>query len=279
MKKIGFIDYYLDEWHANKYPDWIKETSGGEMTVAYAYGKRDADNGLDNAAWCREKGIQLMDNIESVVEASDYLIVLSPDHPEQHEELCRLPLQSGKPTYVDKTFAPDRATAERLFQWAADSGTPLFSSSALRFAAEADAVKREGIDAIVTIGPGQYANYSIHQVEQIVALMGSEAERVMWTGTDATPALHIGFSGGRFASIHHFHDSAFQTSVNYAAGESASYKVESNFFGSFISSMVDFFRSGQPPVPQEETMAIITVIEYGHNAVKTPHQWLELPRG
>lgn len=277
MKKIGFIDYYLDEWHANKYPDWIEEASGGEMTVAYAYGKRDANNGLDNAAWCKEKGIQLMDSIEAVVEASDYLIVLSPDHPEQHEELCRLPLQSGKPTYVDKTFAPDRATAERLFQWAADSGTPLFSSSALRFAAEADAVKRDGIDCVVTLGPGQYANYSIHQVEQIVALMGSEAERVMWTGTEATPALHIEFSGGRFAGIHHFHDSAFQTSINYAAGGSASYKVESNFFGSFISSMVAFFHSGQPPVLQEETVAIITIIEYGHLAMKTPRQWLELP--
>ena len=27
--KIGFIDYYLDEWHANKYPAWIKEASNG----------------------------------------------------------------------------------------------------------------------------------------------------------------------------------------------------------------------------------------------------------
>ena len=23
MKKIGFIDYYLSEWHANKYPAWM----------------------------------------------------------------------------------------------------------------------------------------------------------------------------------------------------------------------------------------------------------------
>ena len=24
MIKVGFIDYYLDEWHANNYPAWIK---------------------------------------------------------------------------------------------------------------------------------------------------------------------------------------------------------------------------------------------------------------
>ena len=23
--RIGFIDYFLDEWHANNYPQWIKE--------------------------------------------------------------------------------------------------------------------------------------------------------------------------------------------------------------------------------------------------------------
>ena len=25
MKKIGFVDYYLSEWHANNYPAWIEE--------------------------------------------------------------------------------------------------------------------------------------------------------------------------------------------------------------------------------------------------------------
>ena len=23
MKKIGFVDYYISEWHANNYPAWI----------------------------------------------------------------------------------------------------------------------------------------------------------------------------------------------------------------------------------------------------------------
>ena len=36
--KVGFIDYYLDEWHANNYPAWIKEASNGEMEVTLAYG-------------------------------------------------------------------------------------------------------------------------------------------------------------------------------------------------------------------------------------------------
>ena len=43
--KIGFIDYYLDEWHANKYPAWIKEASNGEMEVTLAYALIDGPDG------------------------------------------------------------------------------------------------------------------------------------------------------------------------------------------------------------------------------------------
>lgn len=28
--EVGFLEYYLDEWHANHYPEWIREASGGE---------------------------------------------------------------------------------------------------------------------------------------------------------------------------------------------------------------------------------------------------------
>lgn len=40
MKKIGLIDYYLDEWHANHYPAWITEANAG-FQVCYAYAEAD----------------------------------------------------------------------------------------------------------------------------------------------------------------------------------------------------------------------------------------------
>ena len=27
MKSIGFIDFYLSEWHANNYPIWLSEVN------------------------------------------------------------------------------------------------------------------------------------------------------------------------------------------------------------------------------------------------------------
>lgn len=278
MRTIGFIDYYLDEWHAEHYPAWIKQASNGEMKVVCAYGKVDKTGGLANAAWCEKKGIRLMASIEEVVAASDYLVVLSPDHPEYHEELSRLPLRSGKPTYVDKTFAPDRKTALTLFETARRHGTPLYSSSALRYAAEYAEADKQGIAVIGSVGPGTYDNYAIHQIEPIVALMGCEASRVMYIGNPASPALLIGFEDGRQAEIRHFGwNCPFGMTIQYETGTAVTLKPESDYFGAFIRAMLTFFDSGVSPVDPAETIAIMTIMEYGRLAARQPYVWMELP--
>ncbi|CAN7446598.1 Gfo/Idh/MocA family oxidoreductase [Paenibacillus sp. LjRoot56] len=278
MKKIGFIDYFLDEWHAEKYPGWIDKASSGRMQVAYAYGKTNLDGKLSNAEWSQRKGIQLLDSIEEVVEQSDYLVVLSPDHPEYHEELAQLALQSGKPTYIDKTFAPDRAAALRMFELAEKHRTPMYSTSALRFAAEYAGIEKQGIESIISLGPGMFANYAIHQVEPIVSLMGTDVRRVMWVGTDQTPALLIGYGDGRQAIFHQYGwECPFSMALYYDGGASKFLKIESDFFGAFIENLVGFFESGKPPVSQEETIVIATILEVGMKAAKTPYQWLQLP--
>jgi hypothetical protein len=278
MKTIGFIDYYLDEWHAEKYPEWIETASEGRMKVAYAYGKTNLEGKLSNAAWCEKKGIQLLDSIEAVVEQSDYLIVLSPDHAEFHEELAQLPLRSGKPTYVDKTFAPNRDAAVRMFELAEQYGTPMYSTSALRFAAEYTGLNMEGIESICALGPGSFETYAIHQVEPIVSLMGTDVKRVMWTGTSNTPSLVIGFANGRQATINHYGPNCpFSMALRSEQGESQFLKIESNFFGAFIENLVRFFDSGAPAVPRQETIAIAAILEYGKKAAETPFQWVDLP--
>ncbi|TYP78993.1 hypothetical protein [Paenibacillus methanolicus] len=277
MKRIGFIDYFLDEWHAKHYPAWIEEATGGSMKVTCAYGKADSPKGRTNEAWCRDMGIELLPTIEAVIAESDYLIVLSPDHPEFHEELAWLPLQSGKPTYVDKTFAPDRQTALRMFDRAKKHGTPLYSSSALRFAAEYELAQGKAIDTLCSQGPGQFANYGVHQIEPIVALMGADAKRVMSIGTVLTPALLIEFAHSRQATLHHIQNSPFHLTAQFKDGDSVRMTAESDFFTSFIDNLAQFFRTGAATVQPEETLAVMALIEYGRMAMQTPYQWIELP--
>lgn len=278
MKKIGFIDYYLDEWHANKYPDWIREATNGSMEVAYAYAIQDAEQGISNKEWCERNGVTWIDTIEALVALSDYVIVLSPDHPQYHEMLAQIPLSSGKPTYIDKTFTPDHATALRLFEIASEHKTPIYSSSALRFAREYAEVNRTDIKAIASWGPGSFEHYSIHQIEPIVSLMGPAAKRVMYIGTAETPALLIDYGDGRQATIHQLGDGCpFTMAVSHGAGECHILKPESDFFQLFIAHLVKFFETGRTTVPSTETIAIMAIIESGRIAAGTPYQWVELP--
>lgn len=276
MKKIGFIDYYLDEWHANNYPKMIKELSEGRLEVSYAYGMIDSPiGGITNEEWSQKHGIELLSSVEEVVEKSDLLIVLSPDNPEMHEKLCEIPLASGKLCYVDKTFAPDRATAERIFAYAKKHNTKCFSSSALRFASELGGVKKENIHRIYSEGPGTYDMYSIHQIEPIVCLMESRAKAVMFTGEKSHPSLIIKFEDGRYAQM-------YQTAVGFkittADGENMAeeIKIESNYFSLFISAMIDFFESGIVPVSCEQTIDVIAIREAGMKAMETPFEWVEV---
>jgi hypothetical protein len=278
MKKIGFIDYYLDEWHANNYPTWLSEASKGNQTVAYAYGEIDSSKGISNAEWCKTNGIEQLKSIEDVVEKSDCIVVLSPDNPEQHEKLSRIPLMSGKRVYIDKTFSNTRVEAIKMFDLAEEYNTPMYSSSALRFSKELECINKENIDMINSRGPGTFSVYSIHQLEPIVSLMGTEVKRVMSIGTVNSPALTIEFSDGRRAIMSHFGwECPFGININYKSGNALIINECTDFFPRFIQNMANFFETGDIKATSKETIAIITLREYGYKALDKPGIWIEIP--
>lgn len=280
MKKIGFIDYYLDEWHANNYPEMIAEQSNGEYKVCYAWAKIDSPiGGMTSKEWSETYGIELLDTMEEVIEKSDVLVVLSPDNPEMHEELCEKPLKSGKRVYVDKTFAPDRETAIRIFENAERNNTPCYSTSALRFSSELDDIDTSKIAKIYSEGPGIYKIYSIHQIEPIIKLMGSRVKRVMALDGEAHPSLLIEFEDGRLAQMcQHTNpdDGDFVITVCDSENEGRKVLIESDFFGLFIKNLIKFFDTGVIPVPHEQTIDVISVRETGMKALENPYQWFNV---
>lgn len=278
MKTVGFIDYYLDEFHANHYPQWLQEASGGELEVKYAYGKTASPHtGMTSAQWCEKYGVELVESVEELVEKSDCINVLSPDNPEMHGELCQLPLKSGKRVYVDKTFSNSRREAEGLFALAEGHGTPCFSASALRFAEELKPVDRSQIAGLVSVGPGPLDNYAIHQIEPILALMGPDVKRVQFTGTAALPAALLEFADGRLAHFsHHGWDCPFGLTLDKKDASTQRVELTSDYFHLFMEEMARFFLGGEPPVPHQDTIAVIAVREALLKASGQPHEWVNL---
>lgn len=282
MKKIGLIDFFLDEWHANNFPTWIRDNCksvGRDMEVAYAWAEVTAPSGVDTAAWCAKNQVEQLPSLEDVVEKSDFLIVFSPDHPENHERLARLPLMSGKPTYVDKTFAPDLQSAARMFELAGKYNTPMFSSSALRNAKELavfleDSNSRGQLEYVATTGPGKYANYAVHQFEMIVALLGPGASRVKSLSSAHGGLFCIEYPGGRRASMLQMPAAPFQVLLQFISGDSKFVAECSDIFPRQIHSLLDFFETGHVPVPREETLEIMALIDAGRKAGSNYDSWV-----
>lgn len=276
--KIGFIDKYLDEWHANHLPDWLREETEVEEIYAWEEIPSPIEGSVDGRTWAKEHGAIYCETIEEVAEKSDVLIILGPSFPEAHEKYCDAVFKYGKPTYVDKTFAPDKETARRIIDKAKKSGTPMFSTSALRFSKELRGFDKENILSVSMRGPGPLAMYSIHQIEPVVSLMGTNADKVMFMGTEDAPAYVIHFADGRFATCHHFDwKCPFNMSVRYSGDKPSAYVKDcTDFFPGFVTELVKFFKTKEVPVDYNETVSVIAIRTAAIKAKDTPYEWVNI---
>ena len=177
MKKIGFVDYYISEWHANNYPGWIKtacDKLGLDFVLSYAWAERDISplDGRSTDEWCNAFGVEKCATVDELCERADFIIVLAPSNPEKHLSYAESVLKYGKPTYIDKTFAPDHATAKKIFELGEKYSAPFFSSSALRYANEIKDVSSTATSVDVKGGGSSPEEYIIHQIEMLVKCIG-----------------------------------------------------------------------------------------------------------
>ena len=265
MKKIGFIDYYLSEWHANNYPAWIRkacEEMGIEYEVAYAWGEIEVSprDGVTNAEWCEKNGVALCGSMEEVCEKSDVLLILAPSDPEKHLQYAKTALRYGKPTYIDKTFAPSLREAEEIFALADRYGAPCFSTSALRYASELDRLT-EAHNVITTGGGRSAEEYIVHQLEMIVKLLGCDAKAVKSEEQGKQRVFRVAFENGAMATALYDASFPFAVTVENRASESRSESVTSSFFCVLISRILGFYETGKTDFDRAETLTVMKLRE------------------
>ena len=254
MKKIGFIDYYISEWHANNYPEWIKAASekmGEDFAVAYAWAELDIspEDGVSTDEWCEKYGAEKCGSIAELCEKSDYILILSPSNPEKHLAYAKEAFKCGKNTYVDKTFAPDFDTAKEIFDIAEKYGTRFFSSSALRFA---DELSKLSPSATLKISGGgrSIEEYIIHQIEMAVKVQGVGAGTVSLKKRCGVTKIEISYPDGRASVLSYKSTNSF--SVN-------SKPIKSQFFVNLISDILRFYLTGEVSFDTAQTPEVIKI--------------------
>ena len=265
MKKIiGFVDNYLSNWHANNYPAWIAEASkamGVEFELKYAYALTEVCpvDGVTTDQWCEKFGVKRCDSARELCEKCDYVLILAPRDPELHLSLAREVLPYAKRVYIDKTFAPDLATAKAIFALAEENGAQIFSSSALRYATELQ--EAMGADSVRTTGGGRsIEEYVVHQAEMVIKAMDSDPVAVTVNAKDDGYESRIEMSDGRTA-VMTFAPSLGFTLAYDRNGESNTLEVTSAFFPALIADILNFFLSGEVSFDPDQTLRVMKLRE------------------
>ncbi len=280
MKTIGFIDFYLSEWHANNYPNWIKQASeelGEDFVVKYAWAEQYVSpvDGRNTDEWCEEFGVEKCETIEEVCEKADYILVLAPSNPETHLRYAEKVLTYKKNTYIDKTFAPDYATAKKMFDIAAEHGTKFFSSSALRYATELEGW--DDLNALLILGGGgNLDEYVVHQVEMLVKLMHVPAKRVRVEAQGDQYVMRVEFIDGRAATM--VFSMAFGYSLCFDKGglDTKFVHVTSDTFNGLVKDILRFYKTGVLPFDTMQTLEVMKIREALLKGKEKLGEWIEL---
>ena len=281
MKKtIGFIDLYINNWHANNYPAWFRTAKrADEFELGYAYEETPAPGSPSLEDWCEKNGMRPALDIETVIANSDCLCVLAPNNPEAHDRLSALPLAAGKPLYIDKTFAPDKATAARFFETARRHGTPLMSSSALRYGEEFVAMMKQfekrPVHVTATGGGKSFEIYSIHQIEMEVAALGVGASSVTRLPGCATELYAVRYADGIRSALLTYNPNSDFTLTAFGEGRVANAPGATNMFPNLIDAMLEFYATGVSLVPEAETVEVAAIREAAMKAQASPG--IEIP--
>lgn len=269
MKHIGFIDYRINEWHANNYPAWIRsanQTLGTDYAVSYAWAEVAPE---ETDAWCKTYGAVRCDSIGELCEKSDVILLLAPSNPEKHLDYAKIVLPYKKITYIDKTFAPDAATAEAIYALADTYGTPIFSTSALRYATELTPLSDD--TALITWGGGSnLPEYIIHQIEMAVTVFKSAPLRVRMEQQGAQYVCRAEFDGGKQATF------IYADPLPFAVLGKAYAEIKSDMFGALITDILRFYETGTPGFDRRETLWAMRLRERVIEAMQKQNIWLEV---
>jgi hypothetical protein len=263
-KRIGFVDDDLDNFHARVFLEALRgplKDRGWIVSGAWAL---QADK---SRAWAQKQGLPWFDDPAALDKQVDAYAILAPSTPGTHEELCKRIVPFRKTTFVDKTFAPDLSTAQRIFALADQHGVALQTSSSLRYTAVqkfVEAAGRADVRHVVTWGPGRsFDEYAIHPLEAAISCLGPEATALRRRGTAADVQLQIDFSGGRTAvvNVHTQRKTPYAAMVT-TTKESKYVEVDTKpLFVDAAAAMLDFFAAGRALVDRLETLTLMRLLD------------------
>ena len=277
--RVGIIG--LDTSHSPAFtkllndPEAAPDLAGFRVVAAYPHGSKDIESSVKRIPGYTEEvkklGVEIVSSLEELLRKVD-VVLLETNDGRPHLEQGLQVLKAKKPVFVDKPVAGSLADVLALYDAAKKYGTPIFSSSSLRYMQSAQDIAAGKVVGQV-VGAEAYSPahlekthpdlfwYGIHGVETLFTVMGTGCQRVVRVNTDNTDVVVGTWNDGRVGTFR----GARSGKTGYGG---VAYGTEGvtpigpyDGYRPLLVKIVEFFRTGKAPVPPEETVEIYAFME------------------
>jgi len=272
--KVGIIG--LDTSHAIAFtkllndPNAAPELARCRVVAAYPKGSPDIESSVSRVpkytAEMLEMGVEIVGSITDLLDRVDVVLLETNDgrpHLGQAEQV----IQAGKPLFIDKPLAGSLADCVAIFSAAQQAGVPVFSSSSLRFGANTQAARAGALGRISKCETHSPASiepthpdlfwYGIHGVESLFTVMGTGCQSVRRSEEGGRIVVAGQWSGERVGVFREGSGYGGSATGDKGVGDVGSY----DGYRPLVVEIVQFFRTGEPPVSADETLEIYAFME------------------
>jgi predicted dehydrogenase len=200
-------------------------------------------------------------------------VLLARDDAERHLEMSKSFIEAGIPIFIDKPLALSLKEAMQMLDLEKYTGQ-VFSCSSLLYANEYDKSKLNhdkvgNLTFSEAIVPKKWTTYSVHIIEPLLNLIGNQGKitKVTNTGKGEINIVTVHWESG--------HVSLFKTTGSTVSPLKLTIYGDKGFqeftfqdsFSAFKKSLeifVESIRKKSCPIPRENTMRVIEIIEKGN---------------
>jgi len=276
--RVGLIG--TDTSHATAFTRILNDpaapghVSGAQVVVAYKGGSPDLADSANRVEKFAEElrvkwKVEFVSEIRDMCGKVDALLLESVDG-RKHLPQAREAFRCGKPVFIDKPLASTLEDARAIARLTREAGVPWFSTSSLRYASFLSQVKRQEVRGAVVWGPGPYEEhhyldlswYGIHAVEMLYTVLGTGCEEVTRISGPEGDVVVGRWKDGRTGTVQLRRPHGDYGAVVFrAAGALQSTEPIDVDYAPMLALIVEFFRTGTPPVPNEETLELFAFLD------------------
>jgi predicted dehydrogenase len=250
--------------------------AGAKIVAAYKGGSQDVESSRTRVDKYADElhttyGVEIVPDIPTLLKKVDAVLLESVDG-RVHLEQAKQVFAGKKPVFIDKPLAATYADAKEISKLAHSAGVPWFSTSSLRFGPFAESLKVADARGAFVWGPGpteehhttQLTWYGIHTVELLYTILGAGCESVSMTSEDEADVVVGKWKGGRIGTIRvmrpygPFGGVVFREKQQVLQSDPKLAKVD---YLPMLEHIVEFFRTGKPPVAETETLEMFSFMD------------------